>query len=30
MNKGQAIRPASFVLFGAPYFIGLFIGRYAR
>jgi hypothetical protein len=30
MNKGQAIRPASFVPFGAVYFIGSFIGRYAR
>jgi hypothetical protein len=30
MNKGQAIRPASFVSTGAPHFIGSFIGRYAR
>ena len=30
MNKGQAIRPASFVSSGAYYFFGSFIGRYAR
>ena len=30
MNKGQAVRPAAFVSFGTAYFIGSFIGRYAR
>ncbi len=30
MNKGQAIRPASSVSFGAFHFIGSFIGRYVR
>ena len=30
MNKGQAVRPAAFVSFDASYFIGSFIGRYAR
>ena len=29
MNKGQAIRPATSA-FGATYFIGSFIRRYAR
>lgn len=30
MNKGQAIRLASSVSFGAYYFIGSFTGWYAR
>jgi hypothetical protein len=30
MNKGQAIRPATSVSFGASIFIGSFIRRYAR
>ena len=30
MNKGQAVRLAASVSFGAFYFIGSFIGRYAR
>ena len=30
MSKGQDIRLASSVSFGAYYFIGSFIGRYAR